>query len=63
MKGSNKLTLNTVTMIEAVQMYLSSLFAEGKAPFVSGVKADNSSGTFEISVLEKEKEVKNDANS
>ena len=44
MIGSNEIHLNQQTMIEAVQMYLDSQFAAGKAPKVQAVeKSGNSS--------------------
>lgn len=48
MKGSNKLTLNQDTMVEALQLWLDSKMVQ-QAPVVTQVKSDNNrDGTFEI---------------
>lgn len=51
MQGSNSLELNTATMIEAVQAWIDTQFAEGKAPKVKYVKPSNEhgcAGTFRV---------------
>lgn len=56
MKGENKIQMNQATMVEAVQMYLNSQFAEGKAPTVVSVDANKSAysgDTFDVVATEK----------
>lgn len=45
MNGKNEMTINHATMIEAVQMYLDSLFRDGKAPRVDSVQGDSTKGS------------------
>ena len=51
-KGNNELCLNEATMIEAVQFWLQSVMAEGKAPKVTGIQMDGQAGskTFVVRV-------------
>lgn len=52
MKGNNELTLNELTMIEAVQMWIDAQMREGKAPTVTGIKfkEDYNAKTFIVAL-------------
>lgn len=58
MKSSNRLLLNRTTMIEAVQVYLDTLFRDGKSPKVQCVDFDGSTingiDFFKITVEERD---------
>ena len=59
MIGSNEIRLNQQTMIEAVQMYLDSQFAAGKAPMVQSVeKTGNSAYGDSYTIKTQEPEAK-----
>ena len=55
--GQNEISLNTVTMNAAIQHYFDTvLFAEGKSPKVTSVRASsggNFKNTFEVQVEDK----------
>jgi hypothetical protein len=51
MEGSNSMELNAATMKVAVQYYLNNcLFREGVKAVVTDVKANQSNGTFTVSL-------------
>jgi hypothetical protein len=54
MRGSNKLELNTATMVEALQFWLDAQFAPGKSPKVTHVAMVNRGlNQFDVSVTER----------
>ncbi len=55
MTGNNEMSLNTATMIAALQFYFDSVvFAPGKSPEVTGITTSNSYGAaFNVTVKER----------
>jgi hypothetical protein len=54
MKGNNEFMLNEATLIEAMQMYLSSKFQSGEVPNVTSIEpvADGPLWTFRVRITD-----------